>query len=84
VLHIPKTDKVIKAIKDKDRDIKITLNNNVILNRTIKVVLLPKFLSKPNKLKEYLNKIQIYITYNLRKRLTTSPGNLLLKLKSIE
>jgi hypothetical protein len=57
VLRIPKTDKAIKATKDTDRDIKITLNNNVTLNRTIKVVLLPKFLGKPKKLKEYINKI---------------------------
>jgi hypothetical protein len=64
VLYIPKTDKAIKAAKDKDRDIKITRNNNIILNQTIKVVLLLKFLGKPNKLEEYLNKIQIYINYN--------------------
>ncbi len=35
-----------------------------MLNRTIKVTLLPKFLGRLNKLKEYLNKIQIYINYN--------------------
>ncbi len=64
MLYIPKTDKAIKAAKDKDRDIKITRNNNIILNQTIKVVLLLKFLGKPNKLEEYLNKIQIYINYN--------------------
>jgi hypothetical protein len=63
-LYIPKTDKAIKAAKDKDRDIEITLDNNVTLNRTIKVALLPKFLGRPDKLKEYLNKIQIYIDYN--------------------
>ncbi len=57
MLRISKTDKAIKAIKDKDKDIKITLNNNVTLNRTIKIVLLPKFLGKLDKLKEYLNKI---------------------------
>jgi hypothetical protein len=35
---------VITAIKDKDRDIIIDLNNNIILIRTIKVVVLRKFL----------------------------------------
>ncbi len=57
MLRISKTDKAIKAAKNKDRDIKMTLNNNFILNRTIKVVLLPKFLGRLDKLKEYLNKI---------------------------
>jgi hypothetical protein len=54
---ILKTTKVIKKAKDKDRDIKITLNNNISLKRPIKVVLLPKFNSDLSKLKEYLNKV---------------------------
>jgi hypothetical protein len=54
---IPKTTKVIKKAKDKDRDIKITLNNNISLKRPIKVAPLPKFNSNLNKLKEYLNKV---------------------------
>jgi hypothetical protein len=54
---IPKTNKAIKKAKDKDRDIKITLNNNISLKRPIKVVLLPKFNSNSNKLKEYFNKV---------------------------
>jgi hypothetical protein len=54
---ILKTTKVIKKAKDKDRDIKITLNNNISLKRPIKVVLLPKFNSDLSKLKEYLDKV---------------------------
>jgi hypothetical protein len=54
---IPKTNKVIKKAKDKDRDIKITLDNNISLKRPVKVILLPKFNSNSNKLKEYLNKV---------------------------
>jgi hypothetical protein len=54
---ILKTTKVIKKAKDKDRDIKITLNNNISLKRPVKVVPLPKFNSDFNKLKEYLNKV---------------------------
>jgi hypothetical protein len=54
---IPKTSKVIKKAKDKDRDIKIILNNNISLKRPVKVVLLPKFNSDFSKLKEYLNKV---------------------------
>jgi hypothetical protein len=54
---IPKTSKVIKKAKDKDRDIKITLNNNISLKRPVKVVPLPKFNSNSSKLKEYLNKV---------------------------
>jgi hypothetical protein len=54
---IPKTTKVIKKAKDKDRDIKITLNNNISLKRPVKVVPLPKFNSNLSKLKEYLNKV---------------------------
>ncbi len=57
MLKIPKIDEAIKATKDEDRDIVITLNNNIVLNRTIKVVLLPKFSRKSKKLKECLNKI---------------------------
>ncbi len=54
---IPKTIEVIKKAKDKDRDIKITLNNNISLKRPVKVVPLPKFNSNSSKLKEYLNKV---------------------------
>jgi hypothetical protein len=54
---IPNTTELIKKAKDKDRDIKITLNNNISLKRPIKVVLLPKFNSDSSKLKEYLNKV---------------------------
>ncbi len=35
-----------------------------MLIRTLKIVILPKFLGQPNKLKEYLNKASIYIFYN--------------------
>jgi hypothetical protein len=54
---ILKTAEVIEKAKDKDRDIKITLNNNISLKRPVKVVLLPKFNSDLSKLKEYLNKV---------------------------
>jgi hypothetical protein len=54
---IPKTTEVIKKAKDKDRDIKITLNNNISLKRPVKVIPLPKFNSNLSKLKEYLNKV---------------------------
>jgi hypothetical protein len=54
---IPKTSKVIKKAKDKDRDIKIILNNNISLKRPIKVIPLPKFNSDSSKLEEYLNKV---------------------------
>jgi hypothetical protein len=54
---ILKTTEVIKKAKDKDRDIKITLNNNISLKRLVKVVPLPKFNSNLSKLEEYLNKV---------------------------
>jgi hypothetical protein len=54
---IPKTTKVIKKAKDKDRDIKMTLDNNISLKRPVKVVPLPKFNSNSSKLKEYLDKV---------------------------
>jgi hypothetical protein len=54
---ILKTTKVIKKAKDKDKDIKMTLNNNISLKRPVKVVPLPKFNSDLSKLKEYLNKV---------------------------
>jgi hypothetical protein len=54
---IPKTIELIKKAKDKDRDIKITLNNNISLKRPVKVILLPKFNSNSSKLEEYLNKV---------------------------
>ncbi len=54
---IPKSSKVIKKAKDKDRDIEITLNNNISLKRLVKVVPLPKFNNDLSKLKEYLDKV---------------------------
>jgi hypothetical protein len=54
---IPNTIELIKKAKDKDRDIKITLNNNISLKRPVKVVPLSKFNSNSSKLKEYLNKV---------------------------
>jgi hypothetical protein len=54
---ILKTVEAIKKAKDKDRDIEITLNNNISLKRLIKVTPLPKFNGDLSKLKEYLNKI---------------------------
>jgi hypothetical protein len=54
---ILKTIEAIKKAKDKDRDIEITLNNNISLKRPVKVVLLLKFNSDSSKLKEYLNKV---------------------------
>jgi hypothetical protein len=54
---ILKTEAVIKKAKDKDRDIKITINNNILLKRLIKVVPPPKFNSDSSKLEEYLDKV---------------------------
>jgi hypothetical protein len=54
---ILKTIELIKKAKDKDRDIEITLNNNISLKRPVKVVPLPKFNSDSSKLKEYLDKV---------------------------
>jgi hypothetical protein len=54
---IPKSSKVIKKAKDKDRDIEITLNNNISLKRLVKVIPLPKFNNDLSKLKEYLDKV---------------------------
>jgi hypothetical protein len=51
------TIELIKKAKDKDRDIEITLNNNISLKRLIKVIPLSKFNSNSSKLKEYLNKV---------------------------
>ncbi len=56
-IMIPKTTKVIKKAKDKDRDIKMTLDNNISLKRPVKVAPLPKFNSDSSKLKEYLDKV---------------------------
>ncbi len=64
---ILKTKAVIKKAKDKDRDIKITINNNILLKRLIKVIPPPKFNNNPSKLKEYLDKVQIYINYTLNR-----------------
>jgi hypothetical protein len=60
-----RTETVIKRAKDKDRDIKMTLDNNITLNRLVKVITPPKFNSDLSKLEEYLNKVQIYIDYTL-------------------
>jgi hypothetical protein len=54
---ILKTAEAIKKAKDKDRDIKITLNNNISLKRPVKVAPLLKFNSDLSKLKEYLDKV---------------------------
>jgi hypothetical protein len=54
---IPKTIEAIKKAKDKDKDIEITLDNNISLKRPVKVVPLPKFNGDLSKLKEYLNKV---------------------------
>jgi hypothetical protein len=51
------TIELIKKAKDKDRDIEMTLNNNISLKRPVKVVLLLKFNSDSSKLKEYLDKV---------------------------
>ncbi len=62
-----RTKTVIKKVKDNNRDIKITLNNNIMLKQPVKVITPPKFNSNPSKLKEYLNKTQIYIDYTLNR-----------------
>jgi hypothetical protein len=54
---IPKTKAVIEKAKDDNRDIKITINNNILLKRPVKVIPPPKFNSDPSKLKEYLDKV---------------------------
>jgi hypothetical protein len=54
---ILKTMELIKKAKDKDRNIKMTLDNNISLKRPVKVVPLPKFNSDSSKLKEYLDKV---------------------------
>ncbi len=54
---ILKTIEAIEKAKDKDRDIEMTLNNNISLKRPVKVAPLPKFSSNSSKLKEYLNKV---------------------------
>jgi hypothetical protein len=54
---ILKTMELIEKAKDKDGDIKMTLDNNISLKRPVKVVLLPKFNGDSNKLKEYLDKV---------------------------
>jgi hypothetical protein len=54
---ILKTIELIKKAKDKDKDIKMTLDNNISLKRPVKVIPLPKFNSNLSKLKEYLNKV---------------------------
>ncbi len=55
-ITILRIDKVIKKAKDLDRDIKMSLNNNITIKRLIKVALLSKFSKNPEKLEEYLNK----------------------------
>ncbi len=56
-MTIPKTIELIEKAKDKDRDIKITLDNNISLKRPVKVAPLPKFNGDSNKLEEYLDKV---------------------------
>ncbi len=51
-----RTKTVIKKVKDKDGDIKITLNNNIIIKWPVKVITPPKFNKDPSKLEEYLDK----------------------------
>ncbi len=46
-----RTKAAIKKAKDDNRDIKITLNNNIIIKRPVKVVTPPKFNKDPSKLK---------------------------------
>jgi hypothetical protein len=58
-----RTKAVIKEVKDKDGDIKITINNNITLNRLVKVATPLKFNRDLSKLEEYLDKVQIYIDY---------------------
>ncbi len=48
---------MIKKVKDKDGNIKITINNNILLKQPVKVAPPPKFNSNPSKLKEYLDKV---------------------------
>jgi hypothetical protein len=55
-IAVLRTEKVIKKVKDNNRDIKITLNNNIIIKQLIKVIPPPKFNGDLDKLKEYLNK----------------------------
>jgi hypothetical protein len=52
-----RTKAVIKEVKDKDGDIKITIDNNITLNRLVKVVTPLKFNKDLSKLEEYLNKV---------------------------
>jgi hypothetical protein len=54
---IPKTMELIEKAKDRDRDIEMTLDNNISLKRPVKVVPLPKFNGDSSKLKEYLDKV---------------------------
>jgi hypothetical protein len=49
---ILRTEEVIKKAKDNNRDIEITLNNNIIIKRLIKVIPPLKFSRDLNKLKE--------------------------------
>jgi hypothetical protein len=53
---VPRTKAVIKKAKDNNRDIKITLNNNITIKQPVKVVTPPKFSRDPSKLEEYLDK----------------------------
>jgi hypothetical protein len=55
-ITIPRTEESIKKAKDPNRDIEMSLNNNITIKQPIKVALLPKFSRDPNKLEEYLDK----------------------------
>ncbi len=57
---------VQQVVKNKEGDIvmpTIEVNNTVALTRTIKVALPPKFKGDLSRLKEYIAKLQIYISY---------------------
>ncbi len=50
---------------DRDRDTRIIqVDNTVSLTRTAKVVNPPKFSGEPAKLKEFIAKLQIYVSHN--------------------
>jgi hypothetical protein len=51
-----RTKTIIKKVKDNNKNIKITLNNNITLKQPVKVTTLSRFNNNLSKLKEYLNK----------------------------
>ncbi len=62
-----RTKTIIKKVKDNNKNIKITLNNNITLKQPVKVTTLSRFNNNLSKLKEYLNKTQIYINYTFNR-----------------